>query len=234
MVFSQSARAAGLVHYIVLIGKILTSLGMQRQTRQEVLRDLNEAIRRVGAQSVLMSDLVSRLVGLNSTDLECLDLLLLSGVTTAGQLAAHSGLTTGAMTAVIDRLERAGFARRRRDLTDRRRVMVEALPRVVQEIGPLYRPLLQATETLHDQYDDKQLALVTEYLSRAFGLAAEHVNWLQTQPPLSRTRRLKSARKKAGAQASSASGRVTTAETSTKTTWVRIASADIERPRARR
>jgi DNA-binding MarR family transcriptional regulator len=193
---------------------------MQRKARQELLKDLNEALRKVGAQSVLLSDAVSRLVGVNSTDLECLDLLLLSGGTTAGQLAAHCGLTTGAMTAVIDRLERAGFARRRRDLTDRRRVLVEALPRVVQEIGPLYRPLMRATESLHDQYDDKQLALVTEYLSRAFGLAAEHVNWLQTQPPLARKRR--GARKK------------TTPETSTKTTWERIATADIERPRARR
>ncbi len=207
---------------------------MQRKSRQEVLKDLNEAIRKVGAQSVLMSDAVSRLVGVNSTDLECLDLLLLSGATTAGQLAAHCGLTTGAMTAVIDRLERAGYARRRRDLTDRRRVLVEALPQVIQEIGPLYRPLARATGALHDQYDDKQLALVTEYLSRAFGLAAEHVNWLQTQPPLSRKRRARSPGKVARADTSSARGGSTTAETSTKTTWVRIASADIERPRARR
>lgn len=159
---------------------------MQRKTRPELLSHLNEALRKVGAQSVLLSDAVSRLVGLNSTDLECLDLLLLSGATTAGQLASHCGLTTGAMTAVIDRLERAGFARRRRDRTDRRRVLVEALPRVVQEIGPLYRPLARSTDSLHEEYDDRQLALIAEYLSRAFGLAAEHVNWLQTQPPLSR------------------------------------------------
>jgi DNA-binding MarR family transcriptional regulator len=150
------------------------------------LKDLNEALRKISAQSVLLSDTVARLSGLNSTDLECLDLLLLSGVTTAGRLAAHTGLTTGAITAVIDRMERAGFARRRRDPADRRRVFVEALPRYVQEIGPLYRPLAQSTATLHEQYADRQLALVVDYLSRACGLAAEHVNWLQTQPPLSK------------------------------------------------
>jgi DNA-binding MarR family transcriptional regulator len=151
---------------------------MARRTREELLKDLNEALRKVGAQSVLLSNAVSRLVGLNTTDLECLDLLLLSGVTTAGTLAAHTGLTTGAMTAVIDRLEQAGFARRRRDPNDRRRVLVEALPRCVQEIGPLYRPLAHSTEKMHREYDDRQLALVVEYLTRAFLLAAEHVNWL--------------------------------------------------------
>jgi DNA-binding MarR family transcriptional regulator len=158
---------------------------MARKTRPELLKDLNEALRKVSAQSVLLSDTVARLSGLNSTELECLDLLLLSGVTTAGRLAAHTGLTTGAITAVIDRMERAGFARRRRDPADRRRVFVEALPRYVQEIGPLYRPLAQSTAKLHEHYGDRQLALVVDYLSRACGLAAEHVNWLQTQPPLS-------------------------------------------------
>jgi DNA-binding MarR family transcriptional regulator len=159
---------------------------MARKTRPELLKDLNEALRTVSAQSVLLSDTVARLSGLNSTDLECLDLLLLSGVTTPGRLAAHTGLTTGAITAVIDRMERAGFARRRRDPEDRRRVFVEALPRYVQEIGPLYRPLAQSTAKLHEQYGDRQLALVVDYLSRASVLAAEHVNWLQTQPPLSK------------------------------------------------
>ena len=86
--------------------------------RTALLKQLGETLRKVGAQSVLMSDTVGRLVGLNSTDLECLDLLYLSGATTAGRLAAHTGLTTGATTAVIDRLEQAGFVRRMRTTGD--------------------------------------------------------------------------------------------------------------------
>jgi DNA-binding MarR family transcriptional regulator len=81
----------------------------------------------VGAQAVLISDLVAARVGLNSSDLECLDLLYLAGATTAGRLAAHTGLTSGATTAVIDRLERAGFVHRRRDRSDRRLVFVEVV-----------------------------------------------------------------------------------------------------------
>lgn len=150
--------------------------------REELLRQLDEALRKVGAQSVLMTDMVARLVGLNSTDLKCLDLLHLAGPTTAGRLAEHIGLTTGAMTAVIDRLERAGFVRRTRDPRDRRRVHVEALPSAVKRIEPLYRRLAAATGELHGSYHDRQLAIVVDYLRKAYELVAEHVAWLQTQP----------------------------------------------------
>src|SRR5687768_4507977 len=158
----------------------------KRLTRVLLLQSLDRVLRQVSAQSVLMSDTVARHVGLNSTDLECLDLLFLAGPTTAGQLAAHSGLTTGATTAVIDRLERARFVRRLRDPQDRRRVLVEVLPRSLDHIAPLYGPLSAATERMHEQFGDRQLATVVDYLSRALDLVAGHVAWLQTQPPVTR------------------------------------------------
>jgi DNA-binding MarR family transcriptional regulator len=228
------------------MNKILGRLTMTRQTREQLLTGLNQALRKVSAQSVLLSASVARLAGLNSTDLECLDLLLLSGPTTAGALAAHTGLTTGAITAVIDRMERAGFARRHRDPRDRRRVLVEALPRYVQEIGQLYRPLAQSTEQLHREYDDRQLTVVVDYLTRAFGLAAEHVNWLQTQRPLARRASARKPRRapapRTAAPPAAASqplserlGGVPRARTTGQTSkWSRIASSDSERSRARR
>lgn len=149
-----------------------------------MLTRLDGALRKVSAQSVLLSDTVARLVGLNPTDLECLDLLYLSGPATAGRLAAHTGLTTGATTAVIDRLEGAGYVRRTRDSHDRRVVVVEALPAGIKRIEPLYRRLAQSMDQLHHEYDERQLALVAEYLSRAVDLGATHVAWLQTQPKL--------------------------------------------------
>ena len=154
--------------------------------RSELLTRLDGALRKVSAQSVLLSDTVARLVGLNSTDLECLDLLYLSGPATAGRLASHTGLTTGAITAVIDRLERAGYVRRKRDSHDRRVVVVEALPAGLKRIEPMYRRLARSMDQLHDDYDDRQLAVVVEYLSRAVDLGATHVAWLQRQPKLRR------------------------------------------------
>jgi DNA-binding MarR family transcriptional regulator len=153
-----------------------------RPTRAVLLRRLDEAQRKLGAQSVLISDLVAARVGINSTDLECLDLLYLAGATTAGALARHTGLTTGATTAVIDRLERSGFVRRRRDAGDRRRVLVEVVPASAARIEPLYRPLAERIAELNGNYGDAQLAVVLDYLARALEAGAEHVVWLQTQP----------------------------------------------------
>ena len=153
--------------------------------RSDLLKTLDETLRKVGAQSVVLSDTVSKLVGANSTDLECLDLLGLAGPITAGRLAAHTGLSTGAITAVIDRLERAGFAKRLRSTADRRSVLVEAQPERLREIEALYQPLAVAVARLNEEYGDRQLAVVVDYLSRAVTLAAEHVAWLQTQPALS-------------------------------------------------
>jgi DNA-binding MarR family transcriptional regulator len=166
----------------------------QAKSRAELLKQLEETLRKVGAQSVLLSDTVAKQVGVNSTDLECLDLLEMAGPTTAGRLAEHAGLTTGAMTAVIDRLERAGFARRLRDAEDRRCVRVEALSRNFKHVSGLYRRLAESTARLHEDYDDRQLTLVVDYLTRALALAADHVAWLQTQRPL-RKRNVRQARR---------------------------------------
>lgn len=161
--------------------------------RQDLLKALDEAVRKMGAQSVLLSDLVATRVGLNSTDLECLDLLHLAGAITAGRLAEHTGLTTGATTAVIDRLERAGFVRRRRDPDDRRRVFVEVVPESTDRVMPLYVRLAEAMERLNERYDEEHLAVVVDFLTRSFDVCAEHIAWLQTQPAVDRTRRVRHA-----------------------------------------
>jgi DNA-binding MarR family transcriptional regulator len=156
--------------------------------RERLLVALDEAIRKVGAQAVLISDLVATRVGINSTDLECLDLLQLAGPTTAGQMSARSGLTTGATTAMIDRLERAGYVRRRRDAADRRVVVVEVLEHCGSHIAPLYQPIQKELETLHARYSNQELAIVVRYLTEALDAGARFVAWLQTQPSQSKHR----------------------------------------------
>jgi len=163
-----------------------SSVSASPPPRDALLKTLDETLRTVGAQSVLMSDGVAKLVGVNATDLECLDLVGLAGGTTAGRLATATGLTTGAMTAVIDRLERAGLARRVRDASDRRRVHVEVRAENARRIELLYRPLAAAVARLNEEYGDRQLAVIAEYLSRTVKLCAEHLVWLQKQPPLTR------------------------------------------------
>jgi DNA-binding MarR family transcriptional regulator len=158
-------------------------------SRTQLLKALDEAVRKVGAQSVLISDLVAARVGINSTDLECLDLLYLAGPTTAGRIASHTGLTTGATTAVIDRLERAGFVTRRRDLRDRRVVVIDVVRRSASLIEPFYAPLVAGFARVHKGYDVRKLATCVDYLTHSLQVGAEHVAWLQTQTCLSRARR---------------------------------------------
>ena len=154
--------------------------------RDRLLVALDEAIRKVGAQAVLISDLVATRVGINSTDLECLDLLQLNGPITAGQMSTRSGLTTGATTAMIDRLERAGYVRRRRDSGDRRVVVVEVLEHCGSHIAPLYQPIQKDLEKLHARYSNRELEIVVRYLTEALEAGALFAGWLQTQPSQSK------------------------------------------------
>jgi DNA-binding MarR family transcriptional regulator len=154
--------------------------------RDRLLVALEEAIRKVSAQAVLMSDLVATRVGINSTDLECLDLLQLDGPTTAGGMAERSGLTTGATTAMIDRLERAGYVRRRRDPDDRRVVVVEVVEQCVPHIAAMYDRIQKEFEDVHARYSNRELATVLRYLTDAFEAGARHVTWLQTRPAQSK------------------------------------------------
>jgi DNA-binding MarR family transcriptional regulator len=137
-----------------------------RKRREDLVAALNTAMRDVSGQGVMYSQAVAQRLGINSTDLECLDLVVLRGPITAGGLAAATGLTTGAITGVIDRLERAGFARRERDPEDRRKVLVRAEPAVFDRIAPLFEPMQRAAMTALAPYRDEELALLLDFFTR--------------------------------------------------------------------
>jgi DNA-binding MarR family transcriptional regulator len=124
-------------------------------------------MRKSSAHGVLFSQAVAARLGITSSDLECLDIIYLNARVTAGELAAATGLTTGAVTGVIDRLEQAGFARRERDPADRRKVFVCAQPTVERRIAPLYRSLQQTVAAELAGYTDKELTLLLDFFTRA-------------------------------------------------------------------
>jgi DNA-binding MarR family transcriptional regulator len=140
--------------------------------RDELMNALNLALRSVSGQGVLYSQAMAERLGINSTDLECLDIILMQGPVAAGDLARASGLTTGAITGVVDRLSRAGFARREHDRDDRRKVLVRALPAVERQVMPLFKPMEEGARALLSSYDDKELALLLDFLVRAHQGAA--------------------------------------------------------------
>jgi DNA-binding MarR family transcriptional regulator len=130
--------------------------------------DLNEEFRHLSTVTILFHQAIADRLGTHVTDHKCVDILLRRGPMTAGQLAAETGLTSGAITGVIDRLEKAGFARRVRDRGDRRRVIVEPIAdRVLRRIGPLFEPLSRAMTEVSARYTRDELAVVRRFLSEA-------------------------------------------------------------------
>jgi DNA-binding MarR family transcriptional regulator len=110
-------------------------------------------------------DAVAAYLGINRTDLRCLDLLdLHGGRMSAGDLAASMGLSTGAVTAMLDRLEKIGYVRRVRDPDDRRRVLVETGDAARERGLEIYQPFQDATLPMLDGYTDEQIALVAGFL----------------------------------------------------------------------
>ena len=119
------------------------------------------AMRRAGSVMQLLSAAAAEKIGINVTDLNCLNILALRGRMTAGELARATGLTTASITGVLDRLEVAGFVRRERDPQDRRRVVVRLDPeRGLRDIAPVFLPVVTAWRETAAQYTDEQLEVI--------------------------------------------------------------------------
>src|SRR5215471_2672832 len=132
-----------------------------------------EVGRTLSTHTVMLHAAVAERLGLSITDHKALDLACRGGGTvTAGELAELTGLTTGAITGVIDRLEKAGFARRERDPNDRRRIIIRPTSRA-QEIGRLFESLAQAMTKLCSQYTDRDLSLMIDFFDRITALVQE-------------------------------------------------------------
>ena len=132
------------------------------------MQELEHALRRSSAQGVIFGQTVANTIGISGSDLECLDFLNLEGRVTAGRLAEVTGLTTGAITGVIDRLEKAGLVRRERDPADRRKVFIAIVPENVARIGRFYEHMQRGMVKLWEQYSDAELRLLLEFASKGY------------------------------------------------------------------
>src|SRR5215467_14448614 len=118
-------------------------------SRADLMAALEREFREMSAATIMFHQAVADRLGMNVTDHKCADILSRTGPITAGELAERTGLTTGAITGVIDRLAKAGFVRRAKDPHDRRRVIIEPLSdRLAQKIGPLFESMARATAEL--------------------------------------------------------------------------------------
>jgi DNA-binding MarR family transcriptional regulator len=112
----------------------------------------------------LFDEAVAAKLGLNRTDFRCLDILDQHAPMTAGALAEASRLTTGAVTFVIDRMEAAGFVRRRRDDADRRRVLVDLVPAARERALSFHLPMVMDARKALAGFTDDEVAVICRFL----------------------------------------------------------------------
>jgi DNA-binding MarR family transcriptional regulator len=141
---------------------------MSRQwSRSELAQQLrNEIMGYFGAASDF-DERVAKELKLSRTDVRCLDLIGRLGPLTAGRLAEESGLTTGAVTFILDRLEEAGMVTRRRDTEDRRRVWVEIVPQAKDRLADLQQPVAEEMRQVAQRFKADELEVVRDFMRRA-------------------------------------------------------------------
>jgi DNA-binding MarR family transcriptional regulator len=138
-----------------------------QEGKQALVGRLMPAMRRSSAAGVLHGQAIARKVGVNSSDLECLDLILLNGPSTAGEIARRTGLTSGAVTGLIDRLERLGLVERTADAADRRKVVVRVREDKIAPIGALFSPLEKSVGAILAGYSREELRTLIDFFERS-------------------------------------------------------------------
>ena len=129
------------------------------------------------ATSLIGQQETAQRIGLNVTDLTCFAYVIEAGenLLTAGDLAARAHVTTGAVTGILNRLERAGYVTRRPDPTDRRRVRVAALPDAEARVREVYEPYYARLNELFADYSPDEIAVLADWFTRASALAAGYL-----------------------------------------------------------
>ncbi|WP_066400185.1 MarR family transcriptional regulator [Neobacillus mesonae] len=146
----------------------------KNSSREQLLELFNEELRNFSTETIMFHQNVAERLGLNSTDHKCLDIILRNYPMTAGKLAEMTGFTTGTVTGVIDRLEKASYVYRDKDPNDRRRVIINVhLQKVEKEILPLFASFSQSMRELFEKYNEQEIKFLFEFVARCRAILHE-------------------------------------------------------------
>jgi DNA-binding MarR family transcriptional regulator len=151
----------------------------KRWKKSDLIDELVREFRTSGNLDDAFDNLAAHRLGVNETDLHCLNIIENAGGITAGALASEAGLTTGAVTGVIDRLERAGFARRVRDPGDRRRVKVEVTRAFYARAEKIWGPVRADWGTTLARFSGEEIELITRFLRASNEVNRRHMDRLR-------------------------------------------------------
>lgn len=152
------------------------------RSRRSLEAELQVTLTQAMAEGILVQQAVADRLGLALSDFKCLTALLEDGTATAGDLARRTGLTSGAVTRMVDRLERSGWVRRTHDRVDRRRVIVEPVPERLDEVEPLFAGMAAGWSAALADYDEDQLLLLLDLFGRMRALAREQAALIRDAP----------------------------------------------------
>ena len=145
--------------------------------------DLMTAVRILTRSSLLFQNAIAAKMAINVTDAECIDFLMEMGSSTAGDLAKVTRLTTGAITNVIDRLEKAGFVKREKDPKDRRKVMVTLIPEKHGKKKKYYDLFANDVFSLFSGYSKKDLEFLITHTTALNNIYQSHLKQVIEEKP---------------------------------------------------
>ncbi len=152
---------------------------MSEQTKTELVDAVILGARQYGISNVLFRNLIGEKLGVNVTDMECLGLLFHKGIATPTELARHTGLSSGATTAMLDRLEKSGLIERRPNPDDRRGTLIVLVKSGAERVGPWFASARQAQNELVSSYSEAELQLLASFFERSTRMWEEERGKLQ-------------------------------------------------------
>ncbi len=143
--------------------------------REETIRTIVDRFREMSTESIMFHQTVADELGLYITDHKCMDIIHRYGAMPAGRLGGMTGLTTGAITGMIDRLEKAGYVRRTNDPKDRRKTIVEPIrnKKLERKIEMIFRPLHERMHKFLSSYSDSELTLLLDAMTKLIAQTRE-------------------------------------------------------------
>lgn len=156
---------------------------MSREKKQQLVDEVLHLARAHEAANDAFDEVAREKLGINRTDLRCLNIIENQGRLSAGRLAALSGLTTAAVTSVLDRLERAGYARRIRDEEDRRQVFVEVTPLLAERARAIWGPLGEEARAVLGRMTAEELESLLGFYRMGIELNQKHIERVHRLDP---------------------------------------------------
>lgn len=140
-------------------------MSSDKETKVDLVNQLTASLHKYGMRTVIFQQGMAQKMGVVYTDLKTAEILNETGPITAGELAKMTGLSTGSVTALIDRLEKEGYVKREKDKSDRRRVMIAPIPERHKEIMNHYQTLSTKTKQFCEDYTNAELAAILNFIN---------------------------------------------------------------------